>query len=331
MIRWGVIGAGGFADKKPIPALCKSRGCKLHALMVRDLDRAKKLAEKHGVNKYYDNVDTLLDDSDIDAVYIVTPVYLHKEHVIKSAESGKHALCEKPMALTIAECQEMIDACAGSHVKLGIGYMRRFHPYHQKIKEIIDSGKIGKVIEVRAQTHLWYPKVENAWRQNPALGGGGALMDVGSHCLELLQFFLGRIESVSAVMQNAAFDYPVEDISVVTLQFRNGAVGIIDSSFAIPHRENLLEVYGTEGTLLAAKTAGPFTDPVLRLLNKDGEKRIDLPEAIDQYQVQFEQFADCIINDKKPPVDGKDGLENLKITLAAYQSAKKGELVVIDQ
>ncbi len=124
MIRWGVIGAGGFADKKPIPALKKGKDCKLEALMVRDLERAKKLAEKHGAKKCYDNVDDLLENKDIDAVYIVTPVYLHKDHVIKSAESGKHVLCEKPMALTVAECQEMVDACDSKNVKLGIGYMR---------------------------------------------------------------------------------------------------------------------------------------------------------------------------------------------------------------
>ena len=331
MIRWGVIGAGGFADKKPIPALCKAHDCQLRALMVRHLDRAKKLAEKHGASKYYDNVDALLDDSDVEAVYIVTPLHLHKEHVIKSAEARKHILCEKPMALTVSECQEMIDACAAKDVKMGIGYMRRFHPYHQKVKELIDSDQIGKIIEARIQTHQWYPKTEDAWRQDPELGGGGAFMDTGSHCLELLQFFLGRVESVNAVMCNTVFDYPVEDISVVTLRFKNGAVGIIDTSFAIPYRENLLEVYGTEGTLLAVKTAGPFTDPVLRLLNKDGEKRIDLPVSIDQYQVQFEQFANCILNDKKPPVDGKDGLENLKAILAIYESARKRKEVIINE
>lgn len=314
-----------------VNSLLKAKRVKLSAVCDVDAGKARAgvalaAAKGGGKPRTYTDYHDLLRDKSIDVV-VVNPQHLHVKVSVEAARAGKHVYVEKPMALTINECQEMIDVCAASRVKLGIGYMRRFHPYHQKIKEIIDSGGIGRIIEVRVQTHQWYPKAGGAWRQNPAISGGEAFMDTGSHCLELLQFFLGQVESVSAVMCNAAFDYRVEDTSVAALRFRNGAVGIIDTSFAVPYRENLLEVYGTEGTLLAAKTAGPFPDPVLRLLNKEGEKRIDVPMSVDQYQVQFEQFADCIINDTKPPVDGRDGLENLRIILAIYESAKKGKVV----
>ncbi len=321
MIRFGVIGAGGFADKKPIPALRESKDCQLEALMVRDLERAKKLAEKHGANKYYDSVDSLLKDKDIDAVYIATPVYMHKEYTIKAAEYGKDILCEKPMALNPAECKEMIKTCQEKRVKLMIGFMMRFHSYHQRIKELINQGTLGKIISARAQLHLWYPDTPGAWRQTPKLGGGGAIMDLGSHCIDLLCFLLGDVKEVVTIVDTIAFNYPVEDAATLLLKFKNKAQAIVDNSFAIPNRENLLEIYGTKGTILASKTIGPFTDPQMKLITERGEEKFNIP-FINLYQAEFEHFAKCIKENREPSITAADGLKNMEIISAAYQSSK---------
>jgi predicted dehydrogenase len=250
-------------------------------------------------------------------------VHLHHDHTVLAAAAGKHVLVEKPMALTPRQCRQMMTSCRRGKVKLQVGYMRRFHPYHAKIKEIIGRGTLGKIVEARIQTHLWYPPMEGAWRQDPRHGGGGAFIDLGSHCLELLEFFLGEIVWVQGFTDNVAFHYGVEDLSMAIVKFRCGATGIVDASFAIPYRENVLEIYGTKGTLSAKRTAGPFADPELVLLDDNGATTVAIAETKDQYQAEFEHFARAILEGAEPAIDGKAGLRNLKQILAVYESARK--------
>jgi len=325
-VKWGVTGAGGIADKRIIPAIREAKNSEIASLMVRNLGRAKKLANKHGAKGYYDNVPDLLKDEQIDAVYIATPVYLHCEQTIQAAEHGKHVLCEKPMAMTVEECKRMISACKKNRVKLMIGFMMRFHSYHQKIKQLIDERVLGRIIQIRAQLHLWYPDAPGSWRQDPKLGGGGSLMDLGAHCLDLLRFFLGESTRVMAMVDTVAFDYPVEDTATVILKFENRAQGIIDACFNIPHRENLLEVYGTKGTILASRTIGPFEDPKTKLITDEGVKELDIP-YINKYEAEIEHFSECIEKDLEPSITGMDGLKNTQLILAAYESAKSGRAV----
>lgn len=148
-------------------------------------------------------------------------------------------------------------------------------------------------------------------------------MDVGSHCLELVEFFLGGIKWVQGFAENAVFDYELEDLSLAVVGFGSKAVGIIDASFAIPHTQNVIEIYGTRGTLLARRTAGPFTDPELMLIDDRGTRKIAVRSKKDQFQAQFEHFADAILNDRQPEVDGRAGLRNLKQILAVYKSARE--------
>lgn len=324
-IRLGIIGATGFASKRPMPGLRLAKNCVLGGIHGRPgrEELLQQLAEEYKVPNVYTDVDQLLADPQIDAVYIATPVDLHKWHTIAAAKAGKHVLVEKPMAMNVRECNHMLAVCEKHMVKLQVGYMRRFHPHHAKIKQTIDRGKLGEIVEARIQTHLWYPKQKGSWRQEPSRGGGGAFMDVGSHCLELLEFFLGRIKWIQGFAENVAFDYKVEDSSLAIVKFGSKAIGIIDVSFAIPHRENTIEIYGTKGTLLARRTAGPFTDPELTLLDDRGTRQIAVRSKKDQFQAQFEHFADAILNDKQPEVDGRTGLRNLKQILAVYKSAKE--------
>lgn len=328
MIRWGVIGAGGFADKRPIPALKKADNCHLHAVMVRDLEKARLLAQKHGVQKYYNSVDDLLADRDIDAVYISTPVYLHREHTFRAARAGKHILCEKPMALNVKEAEEMAKVCSENNCLFMPGFMLRFHASHLKIKELIQKGILGQVVSARAQLYLWYPDMPGAWRQSWKTGGGGCLMDVGSHCLDLLCFFLGEVDSVAAIKDTITFNYEVEDTIHILLKFRNRSQAVVDTGFSVPYRENFLEIYGTKGTILARKTIGPFTEPVVRLITEKGEKDISLPYQ-DTYQAEFAHFTRCIEEGKTPDIQVKDGIYNLTIIENIYKSADSGQTIKV--
>ncbi|HCN10706.1 MAG TPA: hypothetical protein DIT01_22500 [Lentisphaeria bacterium] len=321
-IRWGVIGATGFAGKRPLPGLAKAGNCQLHAVLNHNTD-AGEVAREFAAAVVYDEQEALLADPDVDAVYICTPVFLHAAHTVAAADAGKHVLVEKPMALTIDECRQMTDACKGNDVKLQIGFMRRFHPYHRKIKEMVDAGVLGRIVRARVQTHLWYPGTPDAWRLKQETGGGGAFMDVGSHCLDLLEFFLGEVQSVTGLTGNVVFDYAVEDTAVVLLRFAAGAIGVIEASFAVPFTDNAIEIHGTEGTLRARRTAGPFTDPELVLTNTDGTTPIAVDNDKDQYQGQFESFAEAIIEDRQPAVDGAAGMRNLARILEIYQVADR--------
>lgn len=346
MIKWGVIGACGIAKRRTIPeGIIPAKNAELAAIMDVDEKGVKELSQRFGAVKYYTKEDDLLKNPDIRAVYIATPVYLHAQQAIKAAKAGKHVFCEKQMAMTIDECEKMIEVCKKNKVKLSLGYLMRYNVYHRKIKEMLDKGSLGTPVMARAQLSCWYPEIPGAWRQDPAKGGGGSLIDMSTHCIDVLEMFFGRTKEVSCFVENRAFKYPVEDTAIVTLKFENGAVGIVDNCFSIPDNssKNRLEVYGTRGSVLAQGTIGqaPGGD-VCAYLEKEGkgyearqartssaEEKIALT-PINTYQAEIEDFSSCIEEDREPTFTGEDGLWNQKVVLACYESAKKKEIIIIE-
>lgn len=340
MINWGVIGCGGIAYRRTIPeGLTKARNARLISVMDVDPNKAKEVGERFEV-EYYTDIEDILNDSRIQAVYIATPVYLHKEQAIKSAMAGKHILCEKPLALNSKEGETIIEACKKNNVKLGVGYMMRFHSLHNKAREMIRNGELGEIVFARAQLSCWYPPIEGAWRQDPTLGGGGALIDMGSHCLDLLEYILDtEIETVSCFTDNVIHNYKSEDSSLVMVRFKNKAHGVIDSYFNIPDNssKNKLEVYGTKGSLLAEGTIGQSSyGEMIAFLEKDSKgydasqireigngMKIEVP-SVNIYQAEIEAFSSAIEEDKEPLVSGEVGLWSLKVIEACYESSKSG-------
>ena len=250
ILRWGILGASGIAHRRTMPAIQQAEQAELRALMVRDKGRARKLAEEHGAQAYYDRVEDLLSDRKVDAVHVATPVYLHRDLVVQAAEQGKHVLCEKPMAMNAGECREMIAACSANGVMLQMGLVLRFHPALREVREIACSGELGMIVEARTQLLKWMPRQGDSWRIKPEMAGGGAIMDIGSHAIDLLCYLLGDVVEVSAFTGHRVFGWEVEDTGRVMLGFRNGAWGTVSVSFGVPHVESFLEAYGTEGTLL---------------------------------------------------------------------------------
>jgi predicted dehydrogenase len=208
------------------------------------------------------------------------------------------------------------------------GFMFRFHTSHLRIKELIEEGALGEIVSARAQLYLWYPDMPGAWRQRRQTGGGGCLMDVGSHCLDLLCYLLGEVKTVVGIQDTATFGYEVEDIIHVLLKFQNRAQAVVDVAFSLPHRENPLEIYGTEGALLARKTIGPFTDPVVKWISKRGEEDIS-PPFQNTYTAQFAHFAECIEQNRQPRVGAREGIYNLRLIEAIYRSAESGRTVAL--
>lgn len=294
--------------------------------MVRNAGRARALAEAHGAATWYTSVEALLADPEIDAVYVCTPVHLHCEQTIQAARAGKHVLCEKPMALTPEEGEKMVAACTEHGRLLMLGFMQRFHTSHRQIKRLIEEGRLGQIVSARAQLYMRYPDTPGAWRQRWDTGGGGALMDLGSHCLDLLRFLLGDVTSVSALAKTRVFGYEVDDTVHALLEFTNGTQALMDAAFSIPHRQNLLEIYGTRATVVGRRTLGPFRDPAVTLITDAGEEDISLPYE-NTYRAEFVHFSQCIEQGCQPDATGPDGIANLELMQAIYESSRSGRKV----
>ena len=324
-LRMAVIGAGGFFDKRAAPHLLAARNMKLHALMARDQDKAEALARKHGALRAYSSAQTVFDDPDVDAVYLVTPVHTHLPLTRAAAQAAKHVLCEKPMALNAAECSQMIDACRTHGVLLMPAFMSRFHTPFRQLKKRLADGVLGNVVACRCRWGGHYPPQPDAWRQDPAQGGGGPLMDVGSHAFDLLRFLVGEVTDVAALSDTLVFDYAVEDTGTVLLRFTSGAQGVVESHWSVPRALSSTEVLGSEGVALMPHVT--IEEPIL-LRTRSGEETIP-PGGPNRYTAMFEHFADACLGRAALRLTGEDGLRNNQTIDAAYRSARERTFVPV--
>ncbi|HID75139.1 MAG TPA: Gfo/Idh/MocA family oxidoreductase, partial [Planctomycetaceae bacterium] len=308
-VNFGVIGAGGIARRKTIPGMLKANNCRLVAVM--DPVGVEEIAQQFRVPAAYGREADLLADPAVEAVYIASPVYCHARQIKMAAEAGKHILCEKPLTLRLSQAKEAVQACRRHGVFLQEGYMMKFHAAHVKIKELIDDGRLGKPVYLRAQLSCWYPKIEGAWRQERRKGGGGALMDMATHLYDLLEYFAGPIRRIVALTGNLVQDYKPEDASTTLVEFKSGAHGTIDSFFCIPDEASRtrLEVYGSRGAVLSEGTVGQSKGGKLEGIFGLGEAGYDAAQdkdvarrfsripfkPVDPYTAECQYFADCIL------------------------------------
>jgi predicted dehydrogenase len=229
-VRWGVLGVGNVCEVKSAPAMNHIPHSKLVAVMRRDEEKVKDYAARHGVPKWYTSAHDLVNDPEVNAIYIATPPNSHLELARLAASVGKPVYVEKPMARTFAECQEMIAVCEQAGVPLYVAYYRRALPHFLKIKQLLDEGAIGEVRTVHINLkQVVKPDVvvhlENNWRIDPQVAGGGYFFDLASHQLDLLDFFFGKITHANGFSANQAREYDAEDIVVGSFVFENGVIG----------------------------------------------------------------------------------------------------------
>jgi len=343
-IKWGVIGSGGIAQRRTIPeGIVLADHAKLVAVYDINAEVNNAVAKKFNA-RAVQSIDELLQ-SDIDAVYIASPVNKHYGHAIACAKAQKHVFCEKPLGMTVEEAEKMIQVCKQEGVYLGTGLMMRFLAQHQAALKMIKEGKLGKPVYGRAQLSCWYPPIEGAFRQDPAIGGGGSLMDMGSHCIDLLEMFFGKVKSVSCFINNSVHDYKSEDAAVVSLFFENGTMGSVDSYFCIPDNssKNILELYGSKGSILAKGTIGQGSSgEMIAYLEADaagydanqvrnaGEGFEINPTPVNMYLSEIEEFSCAILEKREPLNNAAIGLQSQKVLTACYQSAKTGTIVTVN-
>ena len=342
--KWAVWGSGGIARRRTIPeGIAAAKNAELTAVFDINSAANTEVAAQFGA-KACANEEELLG-CDADVIYVATPAWLHCSQVKRAAAAGKHVLCEKPLGMTVAESDEMIDACASAGVKLGTGFMMRFHSQHQAALELVRSARLGTPVFGRAQLSCWYPPIDGAWRQIPMQGGGGSLTDLGGHCIDLLEMFFGRVRSVCCLTGNLVQNYASEDTSVVLLEFASGAKGVVDCLFCVPDSSSLnrLEIYGSLGSILAEGTIGQGEagTMVARLEGEAGgyeaQQRRDsgggfmiAPAPVNMYKAEVEAFSQAVIDDEPPPVGGEDGRWSQAVLAACYESARTGSRVTLE-
>ena len=253
MIRWGIVGCGDVTEVKSGPALQQVSGSSLVAVMRRDGERARDYARRHGVPRWYDDAAALIDDPEVDAVYVATPPSTHRRFTEMAAAAGKPVYVEKPMAPTAEDADAMLEACHVAGVPLFVAYYRRALPRFLALRDLLAGGELGELLAVTV-THLSPPgRAESAampaWRVQPSISGGGYFVDLGSHTLDLLDFLLGPIERAEGSSANRAGLYPAEDLVSGHFVFASGVRGIGLWSFAAAVRREDVEIVGSEGTL----------------------------------------------------------------------------------
>ncbi|WP_419393199.1 Gfo/Idh/MocA family protein [Cytobacillus praedii] len=308
-VRWGMIGCGDVTEVKSGPAFQKAANSELVAVMRRTGKLAEDYAKRHLVRKWYDGADALINDPEVDAIYIATPPSSHKEYTIKAAKAGKPVYVEKPMALDFAECNEMIAACKAAGVPLYVAYYRRAQPKFIKIKELLESKEIG---EVRFVSTTHYQKAAEdlrnsqspPWRIQPELSGGGLFFDLGCHTLDILDFILGPIKDVQGFASNQAGYYRAEDIVTGTYQFESGVHGVGSWCFSAYEDVDINEIIGSTGKIIFS-TFGQ--SPVL-LTTERGTEKWDFPALQHVHQPLVERIvADLTMGFSQVPSTGVTG------------------------
>lgn len=342
-VKWGVLGSTGIARRRTIPeGIDLADNAELTAVYSTNQQENQEVAKQYRVNACSSEEELI--DSDCDVVYIASPNSVHLNQVIKTAQAGKHIFCEKPLGLTVDEAERMVNACKEHGIMLGVGFMMRFHAYHQAALRIIQEGRIGTPVLARAQLSCWYPPLEGAWRQDPERSGGGSLIDMGSHCIDLLEMLFGRVKRVSCFLGKQIHNYPSEDTATVILEFENGAKGIVDSCFNLPDvcSKNRLELYGSQGSILAEGTIGQGDAGKMVAYLQDAPARYEAqqdrredggivvtPTPHNTYREEVEAFSQAVLDGTAPPVDGEIGLWSQKVISACYESAKSGQAVEV--
>lgn len=332
-INWGIIGVGGIALKRMIPAMCQMQD-EIRLLAVQDINSQvlKCAVEEYGIPNSYTKVEELLSNREIDAVYVATPLPAHFEICLKAANASKHILCEKPLCQTVKQCEELIEAADKNNIKLGVGFLMRFHAIHQKVKQLIDDGALGQVVLARAQ--LSHYKVEYnpdgtaSWRSEKAKAAGGSLMDMGIHCIDLLRYWLGDVKEIMAMTDTLTNDYDVEDTACVIMKHSNDAQSIVDACFNIKGAKNVFEVYGTNGSVFGEGTIDQLPGGKM-VMNIAGEVSEYQYEPVNTYCQEIRMMNRSILQNTQPLISGNEGLRNLDLVLKAYESSGSGKKIEV--
>jgi predicted dehydrogenase len=319
-VRWGLIGAGDIVRKRVAGALRECSGCALVTVSRARAELADVFAREIGAARSYASWRDLVADPGIDAVYVATPVRFHAEQTIAAATAGKHVLCEKPMAMNLAECDQMIAACRSAGVALGIAYYRRFYPVVMRVKAIVDAGEIGTPVFAQMTAFEPFdprPGEPRSWLLERSESGGGPMADFGCHRLEVLLHLLGPVRRVTSIVSTVALHREVEDTAATLLQFQKGATAMLAVTHAAADQQDTFDLFGTKGSVrIASLTRGDLT------LRAAGRERTESHRpAANVHKPLVDEFVEAVRTGRAPSVDGHVGRAVAAVQDAIYADA----------
>jgi predicted dehydrogenase len=327
-LGYAIVGLGGYGLGVIIPQFANCRHSRLVALVSGDPDKARRVAAQYGVpdkNIYnYQNYDRIRDNPDIDIVYVCLPVSMHAEYTIRAAKAGKHVLCEKPMAISSAECEAMIAACRQAGKKLMIGYRCHFEPYNLEAIRRARAGEIGKLRYFRSE-HGFNFGSPNAWRLKKAMSGGGSLMDMGIYALNAARYMTGEEPSALYAIDSTDRRDPrfreVEDRIAFELEFPSGVLGSCMSMYSA--NQNHILLMGDKGRIELEPATGYSGQRLWVGNGRDNEITPQPGPGKTQWAGQLDHMAQCVMQDREPIVAGEEGLRDIRIIEAIYRSARE--------
>ena len=334
-VGYAVVGLGHLTLEEILPALSQCKKSKLVALVSGDRDKALKVARQYGVSEKaiynYQNYDTLRDNPEVQVIYIVLPNALHEEFTVRGAKAGKHILCEKPMAVSSAQAQRMIDACKAANRKLMIAYRIQYEPHNRTVRDLVRSNQYGKVKLIEASNGQNSANPQH-WRHKLALAGGGALPDVGIYCLNTIRFLLGEEPTEVFASQYSTPGDPrfreVEEQVVWQMKFPSGVQANCATGYGY-HEYRQYRVLAEKGWLMMQPA---FAYKGLELKRSRAEGMMELTETVNlmeknQFATEIDHMSECVQQNKTPFTPGEEGLQDHRIMEAIYQSAREGRPV----
>lgn len=306
-VSWGFIGCGDVTEVKSGPAFSKIENSEVVAVMRRNAKKVRDYARRHHISRYYTDAGELIHDPEVNAIYIATPPNTHAEYTVRALEAGKPVYVEKPMARNYRECKRMLEASQKARLPLFVAYYRRCLPSFLQVKEIVNSGVLGKIRLVNLR--LYHPPKQEdndehlPWRVRPEISGGGYFFDLASHQLDILDYILGPFRDASGIARNQAGLYLAEDIVTASWEFKSGVIGSGVWCFTVgeTERSDIIDIIGTKGRVSFACFD---TQPVI-LSTASGTKKFDLPHPTHVQQPLIQTVVAELLGKGKCPSTGE--------------------------
>lgn len=322
-VNWLVVGTSDINKKRAVPALVAARNSRV-AGVVGGLERARALADAHGIAGAWDDLDIALKESGANAVYVGTPVYRHRPEALKAFAAGKHVLIEKPLGLNGEDAQAIADAARAAGVTAGCAYYRRFYPRYELARQMIREGAFGTITCVRIHVSSWFnpeatdPKI---WRIKKGLAGGGNSMDMGCHMLDLLVHLLGVPESVQALTGRLVQKYEVDDSAAALMRLPGGAPVLADFHWNTQAGGHEFEIIGSHARL---RLVPADTGPVVKTVNRE-TVTLDMPNSANVHLPLVQDFVDSVIAGRQPFVSLEGAVKVNRVIDAIYRSGESGK------
>ena len=337
-VKFAIIGCGRIAPNH-LDAIKNAPHAELVAVCDIDEEKAKKTALENGLEKWYTDAEEMLKNEKIDVCSILTPSGLHCECACLAAKYKVNVLCEKPLDVTKEKMQKMIDCCKENNVKLGSIFQRRTYDGAIKTKEIIEKGGIGKVTLADASLKYYRDQEyydSGEWRATWELDGGGALMNQGVHGIDMISWIMGGIHSVYARCEKLVWDIEVEDTAVVSVKFKNGAIGVIQgTTTAYPGLDTIFSFHGPDGSISFGDDrvyTWQLKDSTIKepeINNSMGGKNCQYSSTNIGHTILIEDMAMAVIEDREPMITGEEAKKSVEIILAIYESARTNREVIV--